>query len=374
MPAQNSSTAASTDPGLLGFAQKLMTLLAEGLTTATYKYAVLLGLMDLCVEKTGAQGAAPGMVTTRELAEKVIDLYWSQSLEHPTRQEVLKQNSSGQAEIITRLREYRLRLNVAAALNCRQARRLDPDGYAKLLRHVEFKLAEMPLPRLQRLGSGVDEFLYRVAFQHDDRAVRTRADMDPDGFDNRILFVGNAGERLVALAPLLRPLIQREWTALVARFNRFEEAELEDFLFGRPRTPTKAVRSGLREIQDNRCFYCEQRIDVPEVDHFVPWARFPDDGVHNLVLADRRCNGSKKAHLAAMDHVDKWTQRFVAGSPLSSQLTMLAEAEGWEHDGDRTRGIARGLYLPLSMDNRVWQRPDTFIPVDPPRLATALGG
>jgi len=186
----------SADAGLLGFAQKLMTVLDQGLTTATYKYAVLLGLMDLCLEKTSAQGTAPSMVTTAELAEKVIDLYWSHAAPHPGSQAVLKQNSYGQAEILTRIQRYRARAVVAQAFNCRQARRLDPDGYAALLGFVEFKLAEMPLPRLQRVGAEVDEFVYRVAFQDRAHAVNTQADLRRAGFDNRILFVGNAGERL----------------------------------------------------------------------------------------------------------------------------------------------------------------------------------
>ena len=58
---------------------------------------------------------------------------------------------------------------------------------------------------------------------------------------------------------------------------------------------TRLPRSGaqdLRELQDNRRFYCERRIDGQvEVDHFIPWARHPDNGIENLVVADQRCNG-----------------------------------------------------------------------------------
>lgn len=363
---------ASADSGLLGFAQKLMTVLDQGLTTATYKYAVLLGLMDLCLEKTTAQGTAPSMVTTAELAEKVVDLYWSHATPHPASQAVLKQNSHGQAEILTRIQRYRARAAVASTFNCRQARRIDPDGYAALLGFVEFKLAEMPLPKLQRVGARVDEFLYRVSFQEQDRAVTTRADLRRAGFDNRILLVGNAGERLVALAPLLRPMIQREWTALVARFNRFPEAELEDFLFGNARSPTKSLRDGLREIQGNRCFYCDENIHRPEVDHFLPWARFADDGIDNLVLTDSRCNGSKSAHLAASDHVERWSTRFDAASILYRDLGALAAQENWERDIDRTRGVARGLYLHLPEGSPLWHLPGSFEPVDPSRVAAAL--
>lgn len=38
------------DRGAIGFAEKVLGLLDEGRFTATYKFAVLLGLMDLCLE------------------------------------------------------------------------------------------------------------------------------------------------------------------------------------------------------------------------------------------------------------------------------------------------------------------------------------
>jgi len=39
------------DQSLIRFAEKVLALLDQGTFTATYKYAVLLGLMDLCMEK-----------------------------------------------------------------------------------------------------------------------------------------------------------------------------------------------------------------------------------------------------------------------------------------------------------------------------------
>ena len=48
---------AGDDLGVIGFAEKMLGLLDEGRFTATYKYAVLLGLMDLCIENTTPSGA-----------------------------------------------------------------------------------------------------------------------------------------------------------------------------------------------------------------------------------------------------------------------------------------------------------------------------
>ena len=62
--------------GAIGFAEKVLELLDEGRYTATYKYAVLLALLDVCLEQTQSSGARPEMVTTRQLADKIVELYW----------------------------------------------------------------------------------------------------------------------------------------------------------------------------------------------------------------------------------------------------------------------------------------------------------
>jgi hypothetical protein len=59
---------------LFGFGERLLNLLDQGKFTATYKYAVLLALLDLCLENPKPDGSAPDCLTARQLAEKVVEI------------------------------------------------------------------------------------------------------------------------------------------------------------------------------------------------------------------------------------------------------------------------------------------------------------
>src|SRR5437867_3032664 len=96
------------------------------------------------------------------------------------------------------------------------------------------------------------------------------------------------GEALVRLNHLLRPLIHHQWAVKVATLNRLDEYQLERFLFGAERVPLERVRGPIIELQEGRCFYCAERLasragQTPDVDHFIPWSRYPDDSLENLV-------------------------------------------------------------------------------------------
>ncbi len=176
---------------------------------------------------------------------------------------------------------------------------------------------------------------------------------------------------------LLRPLIHRQWAAMVASLNRLEEARLERFLFGAERVPTDAVRPGLREIQDDRCFYCEGRLSDAagrraEVDHFVPWARYPNNAIENLVVSHERCNGYKRDFLAAAQHVAAWRARVEPGSDVAGELVQLAEDTAWERAPERSLSVARAIYLRLPDGYRLWLRAREFAELDRRALETAL--
>ena len=362
---------AADDRGVIGFAEKMLGLLDEGRFTATYKYAVLLGLMDLCIENTTASGAPPNMVTTNQLAEKVLEMYWP----HTSGATVYVQNvgQKTQAEILSDISKFRSRHALDPSATLFQSRTSAPDAFDLLLRRIEWKLIEMPLPRVQIIGNSPDTFIYDIGW---DTSIK-RSDIDHRAFSREIRFRPSVSEYLVQLNGLLRPLIQRKWAAMVARLNRLEDARLERVLFGFDRIATTKVRAALWEVQERRCFYCSDRISSPdggEVDHFIPWARYPDNGIHNFVVADTRCNGNKRDFLAASYHVKRWVTRFDLGESLWSDLKMIAERELWEQQPARTIGVARATYLHLPNGAKLWIAKKDFEDADATLLAHVLAG
>jgi len=117
--------------------------------------------------------------------------------------------------------------------------------------------------------------------------------------------------------------------------------------------------------------YCAETIRGPAaVDHFLPWARHPDKGIENLVLADASCNGHKRHFLAGALHVQK---RAVRIARQASELVTIANQCAWESHSDRTLSVARAVYLRLPDHAMLWRRGDEFVAVDRQTLAEALG-
>jgi len=239
-------TRGTEDQGPIRFAERVLALLDRGSFVATYKYAVLLGLMDLCLEGTSREGVPPDMVTTRQLAEKVVQLYWPQTMPFfaSKRGKVLKQNTGNQAKILSDIVKFRegLRVNLASLT---EARLSDRDGYERLVRDVEWTLILMPLPRVQVIGRREERVLYDIAWDLSiERSKRLVTQYQRTGggpFDNRIMLKPRVSEYLVMLNGLLRPLVHREWVRMVAQINKMEEARLESFLFGADRVSMAAA-------------------------------------------------------------------------------------------------------------------------------------
>src|SRR5213592_5079376 len=63
----------------------------------------------------------------------------------------------------------------------------------------------------------------------------------------------------------------------------------------------------------------------PDVDHFIPWSRYPDDGLENLVVAHARCNAQKSDFLAAAARQCPTCAAAARGSPVCAVHHRLAE-------------------------------------------------
>lgn len=360
--AASASTATSA-----AFGERIIQLLDQGKFTTTYKLAALLGLLDVCLQRTSENGAAPASISTRDLAERVLELYWPHATPFSGTENgapcILAQGASGQAEIVSSIVRFRERHGGRVASAIGAVRRAAPAAFDRLVDQIEWKLIEMPLPRLQWVGDQESDFLYRIGW---DRAVKRR-DVASGAVDRRLHLVAGAGEHLVQLAGVLRPLIERQWVAMVANLNRNVTGELvlQEFLFGAARIALDPVRDDLRDLQDGRCFYCQEKLSVaPHVDHFLPWARFPDNGIDNLVAADPQCNARKRDFLAAAAHVETWRARHARND---SDLAQIATRAGWDRRADRTLGVARAVYLRLPQDVKLWESGTHFVAVGPQR-------
>ena len=85
------------------FLVNIQRIFKDGQFTATYKFALLMALADICVERSAE--TAP-RISTLDIAEKFIRYYWKHSIPYAGSGEhgpvVLRQNTGNQAAVITR--------------------------------------------------------------------------------------------------------------------------------------------------------------------------------------------------------------------------------------------------------------------------------
>lgn len=333
--------------------ERLLRVIDEGRRTATYKLALLLGIIDAAALTPGASE-----LPTRLVAERVLELYFPQTrtyvdshgLAHRPRQISMK--SSAVLNAVEALR---------AAGDERGCRTLDdvarvlPDAHRRTLDAVEDTFVRYPIPLLQVVGANVVPFLYEVDWPEGTSASTLRR-----GGGDRIRLLDGVADRLVVLGPMLRPLIELHWVRDVARWTRLpmEDDLLHAHLFGRERTAfPRAIVAGLVELQEGECFYCGDRLkSAVEVDHFLAWSRWPNDAIENLVLADR-CNGAKSDHLAGIGHLTRWRLRVES---QRSELATIANGVGWPTSADRSWALAQTTYSHLAAGTPLWVRGKEF--------------
>jgi 5-methylcytosine-specific restriction endonuclease McrA len=337
------------DPLALG--QRIVEMLETGARTATYKLATLLALVDHCIEHLPARADSPLVVPIDDLAHRVIEVYWRQVV--PFEGQELRQSTQPVARIlraVSRLREASGANRSGLSLDV--ARLRHPDAYKRAVDDVALTLVQQPLHRLQKLPgqSAGDPFMYDDAWMHDQVSRRT---VEEHGGTLELL--PGVATGLARLAGLLKPTVEIIWVADVRRMNRHLDADVPDVaghLFGRERLSLNPVRAAFKEAYGPRCFYCAAALppDNP-VDHVLPWSRLGIDGLANLVLACRRCNGQKLQALPAISLVDAALARD------RSTLEGIADSLAWPTQYDRVVAAARGLYLGQPSGTPTWVNP-----------------
>ena len=307
--------------GELDFLTKLQRILGEGQFVASYKYALLLSLAELSVEKSPAPDGSL-RIELGELADRFIILYWRQVAPFGGKS-MLAQNTGRQASIISKIAAVKSAApTLAVARNRTQ--------WPRLVREVGRLMVDMPLWKLQRVGEDQLDFLY------EERLV-----------DRGIVLRPGIAACFRSQFTIVQALVQTAWLSFVQQLplNRpilGPTSELGEFLFGSERSGLKWVADGLRNLQDGSCFYCAKRIrDGGEVDHFIPWSRYPLDLGHNFVLAHAACNQDKRDLLAATGHLERWVER---NDRQAAALLQIFDAARFLYDADASSSVVEWAY------------------------------
>ncbi len=313
---------APADHEQLAFLANVQRLLEEGQFTATYKFALLTALVDIAVER-GRDDPGPLRVPLRAIAEKFAEYYWGHTRPYAGRG-VLSQNKGRNIATLPLL--ARLQTSFPSISDARRQ-----EAWLALITRLANLVRAMPLFRLQTLRNGG-----KLIFLYPEAIV-----------DGAIELLPGVAFCLRRFAGLVRTMARTGWLAEIRRnaSNAYlieDGTNLEEFLFGSERIPLGKVRGVLLPIQSGRCFYCGEPMGaVDHVDHFVPFALYPTNLAHNLVLAHAGCNADKSDLLADLAHLERWAERNVR---YGREIADTLENRGILTDLDSTNGIARWAY------------------------------
>jgi len=279
----------------LRFLQNIQRLFEDGNFVATYKYALLMSLAELAIEipQIDYQREIPMLI----VAEKFAELYWSQTVEFISvqagvRSGILSQNQGKQASVINQL----LVLRAEGAASISQAKKAP--SWKKVVHKIADTIEKMPVKYLQNICGTLVPFLYEFP--------------NPP---KKLVLNSGVPEMLRTFHPLIQQLARANWIKHVRENSQNasmvgQSDELEQFMFGASRNALAEVAQLLRKIQSGKCFYCESTLtNQADVDHFIPWSKYPRDFPHNFVLAHATCNRQKSDLLAAEKHLDNWLER-----------------------------------------------------------------
>jgi len=325
----------------LDFVKHLQRLLADGSFVASYKYALLSAIADLAVKK-GSDTNDVLRLTTFEIAEEFVALYWDQALpfggssggtSDQQSGQILRQNTGSEAAIIRLIRVARTGGTTIAEVKSKAS------TWIRLVKAVEQVVKIQPLWKLQTVGTERLNCIYE--------------NLDAG---SEIVLKPGVAYCFRAFHGLITELVRSSWLSFVRRLNTKEVDDSNDlaaFMFGTERASLSRHAEILREFQRGCCFYCESQIKgAGEVDHFIPWSRYPFDLGHNFVLAHSGCNGDKSNFLAGIRHLEKWFER---NATDGARLAKDFDDSRIAHNLESSLGITSWAYAQAeSVGSQLW--------------------
>ena len=334
------------------FLRNLQNLLEEGDFSSTYKYALLHALADISVEAPDS-GDTEMTVTTMQIAAKFIEYYWRQARPFGVRDAsgILLQNAGKQAAVLNRLATVQSKVGSGY-----DRLRNDSKTWERLTKEVKRIVCVMPLWKLQNRGNGHrQEFIY--------------AHPAGEGQVDSITLKPGVADCFREFHGLIINMIRGAWAQKVQSVTANQsllgnDSQLLPFLFGSERADLSVYVPILRDNQEGLCFYCDKPLTGrSDVDHFVPWSRYPNDLANNFVLAHPACNNSKRDHLAATEHLRHWYEANILDA---DNLNSAIADQGLFATPETSLQVTRWAYESgFASSALMWQRGKDLLYFDP---------
>ena len=318
----------------LKFLKNIQLILQSGSFSSTYKFALLISLSRLAIEKGEDSGESLSL-DYAEIAEKFIELYWKQAVPYVFNDEgqlILNQNNGKQAAIVNRIIGLRQKYSSLGVL------RRDSLVWLNLVKGVARIVKDMPVQYLQNIDGRNFEFLYQL-----------------DQCRKQLILLPQVMYCLRQFSEIIEELCQKRWIDYIRKNSSNapilnQLPNLEQFMFEPSRNQLSSVANVLIELQECRCFYCnkEMKKNNYAVDHFIPWSMYPSDTGHNFVLADSSCNSKKSNLLASQEFLHKWEERNEQQDLIIvDRISVL----GFLTDKDRSHRVAAWAYAQAKENN-----------------------
>jgi 5-methylcytosine-specific restriction endonuclease McrA len=296
----------------LAFLVKLQRLLSEGDFTATYKFALLMALADISVER-GHDDVRALDIPMREIAEKFIAYYWQQTMpyglgvrEAGQSTGTLSQNMGTTAKVVSDIQQFRKNNRLDSIARAKQLK-----TFNRLVTSIAQTVSKQPVAYFQNIAGSTDTFVY---------------ERSATGVQLKL----GVSSHLRKFHGLIQHMARDRWIRHIKSNKRNipilgQKDDLHSFLFETNRNALGIVSANLSKLFSKKCFYCGGRVnDTPDVDHFIPFSMYGRDIAQNFVLAHGACNRSKSDILAAKLHIENWLKQIIRHQDDISQIALDA--------------------------------------------------
>jgi 5-methylcytosine-specific restriction endonuclease McrA len=328
----------------LGFLSKLQRIFNEGEFVATYKYALINSIADLCVDY-GSDTDEPQLLPFKDLGRQFITYYWQQSqpfLAGRDEGAVLLQSHGRQASVISAIRDFRESFPNQTANSAPTHPK-----FPGLLSRVVNTIRQQPIKYLQNVAGVPDSFIF-------------------DSQSSGLLLKPGISFCFRRFHPLITQVARSQWIGHVRGISANARIlgtsdDLEAFMFSTSRQSLSSLRAGLMKLQ-NQCFYCQRKVaSGGDMDHFIPFSLYPRDMVPNFVLAHASCNRSKSNNLASSKHLENWLE---FTSKHRDNLREISHDAGIRFDQRGSLSVALWAYQSASSAGGfAWRGTGDFVPV-----------